>query len=75
MMRLRPPLSIGTQGIDVEGQPRLASSALDKQFKNEGEVGEDVEIDQTRSWITSGRGIKANAALGIRYDSGVLEDP
>jgi RNA polymerase primary sigma factor len=39
--------TIGTQGIDVEGQPRLASSALDKQFKNEGEVGEDVEIDQT----------------------------
>ena len=40
--------TIGTQGIDVlEGQPRLASSALDKQFKNEGEVGEDVELDQT----------------------------
>src|SRR6202022_875973 len=35
-------------GVDVlEGQPRLASSALDKQFKNEGEVGEDVELDQT----------------------------
>jgi hypothetical protein len=28
----------------------------------------------TRYWITSGRGIKANAALGIKYDSGVLED-
>jgi hypothetical protein len=28
----------------------------------------------TRSWITSGRGIKANAVLGIKYDSGVLED-
>ena len=40
--------TIGTQGIDVlEGQPRLASSALDKQFKNEVEVGEDVELDQT----------------------------
>ena len=40
--------TIGTQGVDVlEGQPRLASSALDKQFKNEGEVGEDVELDQT----------------------------
>jgi RNA polymerase primary sigma factor len=40
--------AIGTQGVDVlEGQPRLASSALDKQFKNEGEVGEDVELDQT----------------------------
>ena len=39
--------TIGTQGVDVlEGQPRLASSALDKQFKNEGEVGEDVELDQ-----------------------------
>jgi len=40
--------TIGTQGVDVlKGQPRLASSALDKQFKNEGEVGEDVELDQT----------------------------
>src|ERR1700737_1967937 len=40
--------TVGTQGVDVlEGQPRLASSALDKQFKNEGEVGEDVELDQT----------------------------
>jgi RNA polymerase primary sigma factor len=40
--------TIGTQGIDVlEGQPRLASSALDQQFKNEGEVGEGVELDQT----------------------------
>ena len=40
--------AISTQGVDVlEGQPRLASSALDKQFKNEGEVGEDVELDQT----------------------------
>ena len=38
----------GTQGVDVlEGQPRLASSALDKQFKSEGEVREDVELDQT----------------------------
>ena len=34
--------------MTCEGQPRLASSALDKQFKNEGEVGEDVEIDQTQ---------------------------
>jgi S1-C subfamily serine protease len=25
----------------------------------------------TRYWITSGRGIKANAALGIKYDSGM----
>jgi len=40
--------TVGTQGVDVlEGQPRLASSAIDKQFKNEGEVGEDVELDQT----------------------------
>jgi RNA polymerase primary sigma factor len=40
--------TIGTQGVDVlEGQPRLASSALDKQFKSKGEVGEDVELDQT----------------------------
>jgi RNA polymerase primary sigma factor len=40
--------TIGTQGVDVlEGQPRVTSSALDKQFKNEGEVGEDVELDQT----------------------------
>ena len=39
--------TVGTQGVDVlEGQPRLASSALDKQFKNEGEVGENVELDQ-----------------------------
>jgi RNA polymerase primary sigma factor len=39
--------TIGTQGVDMlEGQPRLASSALDKQFKIEGEVGEDVELDQ-----------------------------
>ena len=26
----------------------------------------------TRYWIISGRGIKANAALRIKYDSGVL---
>ena len=40
--------TIGTQGVNVlESQPRLASSALDKQFKNEGEVGEDVELGQT----------------------------
>jgi RNA polymerase primary sigma factor len=40
--------TIGTHGVDVlEGQPRLASSVLDKQFKSEGEVGEDVELDQT----------------------------
>ena len=40
--------TIGTQGVDVlEGEPRLASSVLDKQFKNEGEVGEAVELDQT----------------------------
>jgi RNA polymerase primary sigma factor len=39
--------TIGTQGIDtLEGQPRLASSVLDKQFKKEGEVGEDVDLDQ-----------------------------
>jgi RNA polymerase primary sigma factor len=38
----------GTQGVDVlEGQPRLASSALDKQFKSEGEAREEVELDQT----------------------------
>ena len=37
--------TIGTRGVDVlEGQSRLASSALDKQFKNIGEVGEDVEV-------------------------------
>ena len=41
-------ITIGTQGVDVlEAQPRLASSALDKQFKSEGEVGEDIELDQT----------------------------
>jgi RNA polymerase primary sigma factor len=40
--------TVGTQGVNVlESRPRLASSALDKQFKNEGEVGEDVELDQT----------------------------
>ena len=40
--------TIGTRGVDVlEGQSRLASSALDKQFKNIGEVGEDVELDET----------------------------
>ena len=40
--------TIGTQGVDLlEGQSRLASSVLDKQFKSEGEVGEDVELDQT----------------------------
>ncbi len=39
--------TIGTQGIDtLEGQPRLASSVLDKQFKKEGEVGEDVDLDK-----------------------------
>jgi RNA polymerase primary sigma factor len=40
-------VTIGMQGIHVlEGEPRLASSALDQQFKTEVEVGEDVEIDQ-----------------------------
>jgi RNA polymerase primary sigma factor len=40
--------TVGTQGVNVlESRPRLASSALDKQFKNEGEVGEDIELDQT----------------------------
>ena len=44
--------TIGTLGIDVlERQPKLASSALDKQFKNEGEVGEDVELDQTQALL------------------------
>ena len=40
--------TIGTQGIDVlEGQPKLASSALEKEFENEVEAGEDVELDLT----------------------------
>jgi RNA polymerase primary sigma factor len=40
--------TISRHGIDVlEGQRKLLSSALDKQFKNEGEVGEDIELDQT----------------------------
>src|SRR5713101_955627 len=39
---------MGMRGINVlEGEPRLASSALDKQFKTEVELGEAVEIDQT----------------------------
>ena len=38
--------TIGTQGIDVlEGQPRLASSALEKKFRSEVEVREDIELD------------------------------
>jgi RNA polymerase primary sigma factor len=39
---------IGTRGIDVvEGQPELPSSALEKRFAKEGEVGEDVALDLT----------------------------
>ncbi|HEX3351851.1 MAG TPA: RNA polymerase sigma factor RpoD [Terriglobales bacterium] len=39
--------TIGTQGIDVLEGPKLPSSALDKKFEEEGEVGEDVELDLT----------------------------
>ena len=38
--------TIGTQGIDVLEGPKLPSSALDKKFE-EGEEGEDVELDLT----------------------------
>ena len=41
-------VTMGMRGIDVlEGQPRLPSSTLDKQFKTEVQIGEAVEIDQT----------------------------
>ncbi len=41
-------VTMGMRGIDVlDGEPRLASSTLDKQFKTEVELGEAVEIDQT----------------------------
>jgi len=41
-------VTMGMRGIDVlDGEPRLASSTLDKQFKTEVEVGEAVEIDQS----------------------------
>jgi RNA polymerase primary sigma factor len=39
--------TIGTQGIDVLEGPKLPSSTLDKKFEEEGEVGEDVELDLT----------------------------
>jgi RNA polymerase primary sigma factor len=39
--------TIGTQGIDVLEGPKLPSSALDKKFEEEGESGEDVELDLT----------------------------
>ena len=39
--------TIGTQGIDVLEGPKLPSSALDKKFDEEGEAGEDVELDLT----------------------------
>ncbi len=39
--------TIGTQGIDVLEGPKLPSSALDKKFEEEGEAGEDVELDLT----------------------------
>ncbi|MFY9793005.1 MAG: RNA polymerase sigma factor RpoD [Candidatus Sulfotelmatobacter sp.] len=38
--------TIGTQGIDVLEGPKLPSAALDKKF-DEGEEGEDVELDLT----------------------------
>ena len=38
--------TIGTQGIDVLEGPKLPSAALDKKFE-EGEEGEDVELDLT----------------------------
>jgi len=39
---------IGTRGIDVlEGQPKLPSSALEKRFAKEVEIGEDVALDLT----------------------------
>jgi RNA polymerase primary sigma factor len=57
-------VTIGTRGIDVlEGEPRLASSALDKQFKTEAEVGEDVEIDQTPGLLET---IKDPARIYLR---------
>jgi len=39
--------TIGTQGIEVLEGPKLPSSALDKKFEEEGEAGEDVELDLT----------------------------
>ena len=40
--------TIGTRGIDVlAGQPKLASSALKKQFDKEVEAGDEVELDLT----------------------------
>ncbi len=39
---------IGTLGIDVlEAQPKLPSSALEKKFAKEVEIGEDVALDLT----------------------------
>jgi len=38
--------TIGTQGIDVLEGPKLPSAALDKKFE-EGEEGDDVELDLT----------------------------
>jgi RNA polymerase primary sigma factor len=39
---------IGTRGIDVvNGQPKLPSSALEKRFAKEGEIGDDVALDLT----------------------------
>jgi RNA polymerase primary sigma factor len=38
--------TIGTQGIDVlEGQPKLAHTALEQKFAKEVEAGEDVGLD------------------------------
>ncbi|MGA3210344.1 MAG: RNA polymerase sigma factor RpoD [Terriglobales bacterium] len=40
--------TIGTQGIDVlEGPAKLPSSALDKKFDQELDVGDDLELDLT----------------------------
>jgi len=40
--------TIRTQGIDVfEGQPKLRSSALEKKFAREVEVGKEVALDPT----------------------------
>jgi RNA polymerase primary sigma factor len=41
--------TISTQGIDeLEGQPKLPSSALEKKFENEVEASDEVELDSTR---------------------------
>ncbi len=51
-------------------QARAGSQDIDSRW--DGQIVSFHAL--TRYWITSGRGIKANAALGIKYHSGVLED-